>query len=51
MTVWVYLINAYILYGKGVEVGTPFRPFKICALLSVLLHGETEKYSFITGRN
>jgi hypothetical protein len=43
---WIHLINAYILYRTEVEIGIPFRPYKICALLIVLLRGETQKYSF-----
>jgi hypothetical protein len=45
---WIHLINTYILYRT--EVGMPFRPYKICALLSVL-HGETLKYSFVHFQN
>jgi len=43
---WIHLINAYILYRTEVEIGILLRPYKISALLSVLLHGETQKYSF-----
>jgi len=43
---WTQLINAYILYRTEVEIGIPFKPYKICAVLIVLLHGETQKYSF-----
>jgi len=41
-TMWIHLINAYILYRTEVEICIPFRLYKIC----VLLHGETQKYSF-----